>query len=41
MEVLLFSLVLGLLSASQGEAQGDASQVPRAFERWSRLGRRS
>ncbi|ELR45342.1 Odorant-binding protein, partial [Bos mutus] len=26
MEVLLFSLVLGLLSASQGEAQGDASQ---------------
>ncbi|XP_044793341.1 odorant-binding protein-like [Bubalus bubalis] len=26
MEVLLFSLVLGLLVASQGEAQGDASQ---------------
>uniref|UniRef100_A0A4W2HJ06 Lipocalin/cytosolic fatty-acid binding domain-containing protein n=1 Tax=Bos indicus x Bos taurus TaxID=30522 RepID=A0A4W2HJ06_BOBOX len=26
MEVLLFSLVLGLLSGSQGEAQGDASQ---------------
>ena len=41
MEVLLFSLVLGLLSASQGEAQGDASQVPRAFEQLSRLGRRS
>ena len=27
MKVLLFSLVLGLLVASQGEAQTDASQV--------------
>ena len=38
MKVLLFGLVLGLLVASQGEAQIDASQVPGAIEHVLSLG---
>ena len=41
MKALLCSLILGLLVASQGDAQIDASQVPGAFEWWSELGRKS